>query len=289
MELFKASNQWSTRPADERFSSLEELYAACKAYAQQARTKDVPYSTLRVEPRDGEIVLTRGENEAKFTNWAFGQLCSRVAAPASFLRDLPPTLAANVLNHRLKERGQELDAAGPASMLFHLNGGLMLRALVSQKYSRIWNYEVCERLLPLKQYGWRVPPARPALENQPGARPATQEDILQDQGFGLSIRVGDMIAPAGLYASDHDLFAFLVNESARIADPGNSSGLGLSRGVFVENSEVGASAFRVTRLLYIHVCGNHIVWGASNVREISIRHVGEFARGHANYQLQAEL
>jgi hypothetical protein len=32
MELFKASRQWSQRPADERFSSLEAMDEACYAY-----------------------------------------------------------------------------------------------------------------------------------------------------------------------------------------------------------------------------------------------------------------
>ena len=45
-----------------------------------------------------------------------------------------------------------------------------------------------------------------------------------------------MIAPAGIYASDHDMFAFLVNEEYRIDD--GSDG-GLARGFFVQNSEVG--------------------------------------------------
>src|SRR5262249_38061834 len=91
---------------------------------------------------------------------------------------------------------------------------------------------------------------------------------------GLGIKPGDPIAPAGIYASDHDMFAFLVNEEYRIDD--GSDG-GLSRGFFVQNSEVGASALRVTFFHYRHVCGNHIVWDASNVIEVAVRHVGDVA------------
>jgi hypothetical protein len=54
---------------------------------------------------------------------------------------------------------------------------------------------------------------------------------------------------------------------------------GLGRGVFVSNSEVGSRALKVTRFLYRYVCGNHIVWGASKVQEVSIRHIGDMT-GH---------
>ncbi len=83
-----------------------------------------------------------------------------------------------------------------------------------------------------------VPPARPAFPDQPGTRPATEDDVLAVKDF-LSINVGDPVAPAGLYASNHDMFAFLINEENRIDDGSDS---GLSRGVFFENSEVGAKA-----------------------------------------------
>jgi hypothetical protein len=67
------------------------------------------------------------------------------------------------------------------------------------------------------------------------------------------------------------MFAFMINEDKRIDD--GSDG-GLSRGFFVENSEVGASALNLTMFYYRHVCGNHIVWGASKVTKVRIVHRG---------------
>src|SRR6185436_12730248 len=109
--------------------------------------------------------------------------------------------------------------------------------------TRIWNRDLTERLRELPETGWRVPPARPAQGDDPQARPATASDILDDRkgGGGLSINLGDMIAPAGLYASDRDMFGLMM-------------------------------------FLYAHVCGNHIVWGAADVREVRIRHVGSANR-----------
>lgn len=270
MELFKAAAQWSTRPADERFASLEEMHAATKAYADTAGTAVRPFADLRVETVNDEVQLTgRAGVYARLTHWAFGQVARLVGAPAEYLRELPATLAVQNLNYGLKERPSD---GNQAQLLFHKNGDLLLRAITSEMYTRIWNHEIVQRLLPLQEYGWKVPPARPAHPNQPGARPATAADVSRlGSDSGLSIKPGDLIAPAGLYASDHDMFAFMVNENNRVED-GSVGGLG--RGFFIENSEVGASAFKVTSFLYRFVCGNHIVWGAEKVRQISIRHVG---------------
>jgi hypothetical protein len=68
------------------------------------------------------------------------------------------------------------------------------------------------------------------------------------------------------------MFVFMINESRRISEPGNPDGL--SRGFMAGNSEVGDSAFWLLRFLYRNVCGNHIVWGASQVSEIRIPHIG---------------
>jgi hypothetical protein len=94
-----------------------------------------------------------------------------------------------------------------------------------------------------------------------------------------------MIAPAGVYVSDHDMFCFLVNEDRRIEDGSED---GLRRGFFCWNSEVGASAFGFMSYLYKSVCGNHIVWGAKGVQEIRVRHVGT-ANSRAFQNLSIEL
>lgn len=127
--------------------------------------------------------------------------------------------------------------------------------------------------------GWRVPPARPAFDD-PRARPATKADLLDDTGM-LSIQEGDMIAPAGVYASDHDMFVFLVNETKRIDET-------LSRGMFLWNSEVGDKSFGFCTFLYNHVCGNHIVWDASGVKKITIKHVGD-VQGKGFRKLRAKI
>src|SRR5438132_6056151 len=246
MELFKANAQWSSRPADERFTSVDQLYQVTKSYADTAGEKAAPWGDLRTEAIDGDVQLVGRVNvPAKLTNWAFGQLAARVEAPAEYLRKLPATLAVQNLNHGLKERG----ADGSAQLLFHQNGGLLCRAITSDRYSRIWNYEVAERLQGLAAMGWE--PATPDIRGD--------GDLSNPKNFAL-------------YASDHDLFAFLRNPNLAIEEKGQGA---VYRGVIAEHSEVGAAASKLTRFLYREMCGNHIIWGASKVVDLNLRHVGQ--------------
>lgn len=284
MNLYAASRQWAERPDDERFSTLAELHAAVTRYrALTVEAHKVPFNSLRTEARDGEVYLVGRKNlPAKMAHFAFGQLSRALSAPAAYLRTLPATLAAQNLNHALAGTSDATDR----SILFQQNGSLVARAITSEKYSRIWNSDLTRRLLPLTEQGWTVPPARPVRADQRGVRLATEADVLHAGKFELSVKVGDPIAPAGLYASDHDMFVFLVNNEARISEPGNPDGL--ARGAFLINSEVGASSFYLIYFLYRAVCGNHIVWGAKQVTEIRIPHVGD-AYGRVFAQVEAQI
>lgn len=271
MDLFKASRQWAERPADERFWNVRELHEVVTGYRRQARSTKVPYGNLQAAVNGAEVELlnTRTSNRALLTHWAFGQLCARAKAPASYLRELPAAIAADCLNHGLRLR----DDASEAQLMFHLNGGVVARSITSDIYSRIWNADITPYLVGLLDRGWITPPARPAVKDN-RTRPATAEDVLAYGNAGhpsLSVQLGDLIAPAGVYASDHDMFVFMINPNRNIAD--GSDG-GLSRGFFLWNSEVGAASWGMSKFYFRHVCGNHIVWDASNVETVRIRHVG---------------
>lgn len=165
---------------------------------------------------------------------------------------------------------------GEQQLLLHRNGGLQLRCVTSDSYSRIWNHEVAEMALALEEgEGWKTPPARSCGLPGVPTRIATYDDVIHKCAHqSLGIRVGDEISPAGLYVSDHDLFIFQVNEDYAIDAGGGEM---LYRGVFWSNSEVGDARFRGTMSLFDSVCGNHIVWSAKIVADITIVH-----RGNAN-------
>jgi len=273
MELFHANRQWAERPPDERFWNVEEMAEACIGYAKNAREAETPFNRLTCVAGENENIMVQGPERipATLTNWSFKQLSARAGAPAEYLQKLPVKLATGNLNFGLSH------SRSTALMLLHpvssqeSDTRLILRAATTDRYERFWNWEICDRLLDLPP-GWRTPPARPNGAD-PRSRPATQADVLDSKGGGggLSISVGDMIAPSGLYASDHDMFGFFINEGARIKDGTDG---GMSRGFFVSNSEVGDGSFWFLTFMYRHVCGNHIVWGASGVQELRIPHVG---------------
>lgn len=269
MQLFQASRQWATRPEDERFNTIQEAYDRSREYAESAVERaDINPAALRAEADGKDVVLVhKGGIPAKLTHWAFGQLAGVANAPAGYLRRLPPTLAAQNINHGLASRfGNTTNPTDPdatMNLLLHSNGSLVARAITSERYSRIWNYELLERMLDLHRYGWD--------------NPIPFEYQNSDKASG------GQKAPT-IYLSDHDMFVFQVNNRNRIAEPGNPSGLG--RGFFVENSEVGAAKFRLTTFLYRFICSNHMVWGAENVKEISVRHVGS-AHDRMLYQLDS--
>jgi hypothetical protein len=260
MELFAASRQWATRPADERFNDIETAHAQSLHYAQNSAEKtDVNPASIRAQALDGEVKLVgKADRPVDLTHFAFGQLAARIGAPAGYLRGLPATLAAQNLNHGLVAAYGTVQ--NPAkdnqsiNILAHSNGKQVIRAITSDRYERVWNHEVLERMLDFKQYGWDTPIAFEHANGAGWGKPnGTHED--------------------SIYVSDHDMFTFLVNNNYRLTERGNNSGLG--RGFFVSNSEVGAGSLKITTFMYRYICANHIVWGAKDVAKLSLRHVGD--------------
>lgn len=271
MDLYQASNQWATRPADERFWTLEEARDFAHQIKQSALvTEPLPASSLIVEADrgDGEqLCLTLpGDLSLPLTHYAFGQLCSRTQMSASTMRRLPAPLAAQVLNYGLETLDEQ---GGQVSLLVHDdNGSSVVRCMSSQLYNRVWDADLLERAIDLRdEWGWKTPPARPAADGAP-TRQATAADVLKTS----LVQVGDLISPAGIYVSDHDLFLFMVDDERQVQASQHEA---LARGFFLSNSEVGDRKLSLTTFLYSYICGNHIVWGASGVQTFSMRHVGQ--------------
>lgn len=267
LNLYEASNQWANRPADERFWGLHDLSKFLREEKELTKEMTVGVKNIEAVNDKGSIGLVgpKKEKPAQLTNWAFGQLCRVLdAPPASSLAKYPAELVTPLLNHSIEKFGKD----DTCKLLFRQNGSLLTRAITSEGYGRYWNLELLDTIRPATDLGWMVPPARPNNDNG-RARRATKEDIVPNQDdFGLCVKVGDMIAPAGVYCSDRDMFVFLVNPK-RVIDDG---GKGLMRGVFMWNSEVGKGAFKMKSFYLENVCGNHIVWGASKIKELRVIH-----------------
>lgn len=277
-----ASTQWASRPADERFNSLDRMYE--EAHARQGRStmSNVNLGVIKVIPdpeNENGIVAEGRQSYAYFTNFAFKQLLNIVNYPAGgiFNNDgvlLPSDLVCDIINYRISDTSRE----NPIQILSENKGdeGIYIRALTSSLYDRVYDATIIKFMQKLhRDSGWIVPPARPAFENQPGTRPATLEDISilnQMSGMGSQVFEGDLIAPAGLYMSDRNSFVFLMNPKGESSDDGGDS---LLRIVMVQNSEVGDCAFKMTECLCQGVCGNHIIWGARDIVKIKYKHIGD--------------
>src|SRR4029077_12554555 len=99
-----AHDQWATRPDDERFATLTEMYADAKAGRGAAAHADVRQGELKVAPTPrGLAIVGKEGNAAVMTHWSFDQVCNRLAAPAWYLRTLSAELAAANLNFCIKD------------------------------------------------------------------------------------------------------------------------------------------------------------------------------------------
>jgi hypothetical protein len=245
--LYRAHLEWARRAPDERFQSMDALATAVKERRQGSIEANVSKTDLgRMQATvDAQGNLRIGGQRP--THWAFGQVCSLVGAPAEYLREIPRELASENLNHGIRNRLVERDSN--FGLLTGANGDTTLRAITSGKYARLWDAEVVD-----------------AVQRLAG-------DFRQPMCYGDG-KFGQEKVPSGLYASDRDMFAFLINEDAKVEVGGEL----LGRGFYTWNSEVGSKTWGFASFLYRFVCGNSIIWGADRVFQARIRHVGGGAR-----------
>ena len=105
----RVSSEWFSRPDDEKYLPLSELYASVKGRAERSRTRTVESAAIRVEahrddPEKLAMVLPDAEAPVAATHRSFGQLASLVSVPAAYLRQLPAPLAGVNLQYGLTMR-----------------------------------------------------------------------------------------------------------------------------------------------------------------------------------------
>jgi len=90
----RVSSEWFSRPADERYLSLSDLYAAARGRTERSRTRTVESAAIRVEAsrEDAErlaLMLPGSDVPIAPTHWSFGQLAGLVGAPAALSAAAP--------------------------------------------------------------------------------------------------------------------------------------------------------------------------------------------------------
>ena len=257
----RVSSEWFSRPDDERYLSLTDLHDAVRRRADRAQTRTVESRAVRVEAhRDNPerlalMVPGRSEPVAP-THWSFGQLCSLVGAPTSYMRQLPAMLAGINLQHGLLSHRAELMKTLEAD-----DGRIELRAVTGPDYGRIWDHELVAAVMKIAGNGtgdtrWKVPGVLDwaTMTHNPFV------DITKDT--------------TTLYASDRDVFLFLVDDTNPIEAgrlPDGSPDL-YFRGFYCWNSEVGAKTLGIASFYLRAVCMNRNLWGVENFEQITIRH-----------------
>ena len=257
----RVSSEWFSRPDDERYLSLSELYTSVKGRAERSRTRTVESAVIRVEahrddPENLALILPDAEAPVAPTHWSFGQLASLVSAPAAYLRQLPAPLAGINLQYGLTSHRAE-----QIKTLETEDGRTELRAVTGPDYGRIYDHELVAAVQKIAGNGtgdtrWKVPGT---LDWSSGIY-NPMVDITKDT--------------TTLYASDRDVFLFLVDDMNPIEAgklPDGSPDL-YFRGFYCWNSEVGAKTLGIASFYLRAVCQNRNLWGVEDFQEISIRH-----------------
>jgi len=257
----RVSSEWFSRPEDERYLSLTELYDAVKQRADRATARTVESRAVRVEAsRDNaerlSLIVPGQEQPVAPTHWSFGQLCSLVSAPATYMRQLPAALAGINLQHGLLSHRAEL-----MKTLETEDGRVELRAVTGPDYGRIWDHELVAAVMKIAGNGtgdtmWKVPGVLDwaTMTHNPFV------DITKDT--------------TTLYASDRDVFLFLVDDTHPIEAgrlPNGEPDL-YFRGFYCWNSEVGSKTLGIASFYLRAVCMNRNLWGVEGFEEITIRH-----------------
>jgi len=157
----RVSSEWFSRPDDERYLSLTDLYNNVFARAERAATRVVDSKAIRVAARSDNpelltLIVPDEDRPVTPTNWSFGQLCSLVGAPTSYLRELPAALAGINLQHGLvSHRGEQV------KLLQTENGRSELRAATGPDYGRIWDHELVAAVMKIAGNGvgdtrWKI-------------------------------------------------------------------------------------------------------------------------------------
>lgn len=256
--------QWMARPGDQRFLSLNALRDSVEArrsaaFEARATTRSIevlaPEQPTRIEDTHRLWLGLSDGTEVSPSHWSFGQLAGLAKAPAGYLRTLPSQIAADAMSYGLR-----YNAADEIKLYGNAREASLLAA-TGAEYGRIFDAEVVEAVMQVAGNGtgdtrWKVPGVLDwsSMTYNPD-HPVTADTTT-------------------LYASDRDVFIFLVDDRNPIEVgklPNGEPDL-MFRGFYITNSEVGRSSLRLAAFYLRAVCCNRLMWGVEGFEEITMRH-----------------
>lgn len=259
-----AQREYYRRPKDERLPNVAALVVQAQHQKEASIEKKINAKEITAIPHGNSVALLGNQGTpANLTHWSFGQLARSVGAPASYLRELPPNLAADCLNYGL----QNTPPASDFNLLIQAPNGKpepTIRAATSETYGRVWDADLYGQILNQIMGGGKF--------------------ILPPTWDG---------EPAGAYRSDRDSFLIVVDGGSIVSDPslsrstfsrpsvpGNANDASpdanaMFRGLMIRNSEVGACSVVIEQILFRYICGNHMLWGAMIDKTFRRKHIGD--------------
>jgi len=250
------SRQWMSRPDDQRFLSLDTLAAHVKNRSSSAVQKIVDVKNIVIEASfaDAEKLTLNHEGvNLSPTNWSFGQLSSLANSPAGYLRKLPASIAAINLQYGLQNLRSE------NTKLYYDENELY--AATGTEYGRVLDIELVNAVQKIAGSGtgetrWKIPGVMDwsTHKHNPFVDPTKDTTTL--------------------YASDRDVFMFLVDDTHPIEIgklPNGDPDL-IFRGFYVWNSEVGSKTLGISTFMLRGVCQNRNIWGQEDKHSLIIRH-----------------
>ena len=257
------SAQWATRPDDQKFLNLSDLRAKVSQWADHSRVSEVLPAEITAEydaEDESALRIHCAGTEISATHWGFEQACRVARVPANYMRSLPGPLAALNINYGLRTAEQN-----PVAAYIHDDpAGSCLRGITSPRYGRIYDWEVVDAVRKIAGDGtgdtrWKVPGC---IEwgNAHGVSYNPEVDITKEN--------------TTLYASDRDVFLFLVDDRnpIEVGKLANGDPDLMFRGFYVWNSEVGARTFGVASMYLRGVCQNRNLWGVEGFKEVTFKH-----------------
>lgn len=260
--LSDVSSQWHSRPDDQRFLSLVDLQHKVETRSLDSTQDivDAKHITIRAQQDDPDTLkinfLSRqDEVDIAPTHWSFGQLSTLAGAPAGYMRKLPAVLAGVNLQYGLQNLRQE-----NVKLYFSPTLGELFAA-TGTEYGRVYDSELVSAVRNIAGNGtgdtiWKVPGA------------------IDWSTYTYNPYVTISKETTTLYASDRDVFMFLVDDTRPIEIGKLSNGEPdiVFRGFYAWNSEVGSKTLGIATFLFRAVCQNRNIWGTQDYSEVTIRH-----------------
>ena len=252
----RVSSQWFNRPDDQRFLNLTDLATHVRARSEASVQTIVDVADIRVKAsmnNPEKLALEYHGLEVEPTHWAFGQLSGLAGAPAGYLRKLPSAIAGINLQYGLTNLRSE-----NAKMYYDEN---QLHAATGVEYGRVHDYELVEAVQRIAGNGvgdtrWKIPGTIDWAKGMYNPFVDPTKDTTT------------------LYASDRDVFMFLVDDThpIEIGKLKNGDPDLVFRGFYVWNSEVGSKTLGISTFMLRGVCQNRNIWGQQDKHSLTIRH-----------------